>query len=514
MTARAEFDRVALRPWFFAAAMAVVACVTLMAWNWSGGLPYDATSGVWAALADDFARGEFYRAVDGPGGFGGTRYMPGFFVLHGALIRAGASAAVAGLWLTITSQVLFLGLVFLLLRRLGCSRVIAATAAGIVTSSVAWQLLSVSIKGDLLGAGLNIGGFTLAIIAIGRGRHGWLRGAGVLLGLAVCVKFTEVFALGTLVLWFGTRREWARFRDLVVPAALTIAVGVASAYRFSDGRAAEAFAVCATGGAGLGYAAKFPYWFVRVAVQDPYFLVLFGSASVLAWRAWRRRGIELPTLYFAVTAIGTVLIFVSPGTDSNHLIGLLAASVVILATQVSAGGISAKAIQWSGWVMLVAVSVTWIPGMLSVRHFLMASGRPTMDAVQEIQRRLPPGSAVTLLAENPMVPLALGARPMVLDCFSLRLVAEKSVPAREKFFTQLRGHAYSAVVLVDWSGAPVSQRWQEIERHGSAGVEHFYGDVHFPPGFLETLKAQYRLSFVAGPFVVFEPKREPAPTSP
>src|SRR5439155_54410 len=84
-----------------------VSSIVLMLWYWPGSLPQDSTSGVWTALAQDFANGILYRPTADAYGFGGTRYMPLFFVLHGTLIRLSVDPIVAGLLLTIASIVLF-----------------------------------------------------------------------------------------------------------------------------------------------------------------------------------------------------------------------------------------------------------------------------------------------------------------------------------------------------------------------------------------------------------------------
>src|SRR5438445_11881989 len=85
----------------------LVSSVALILWYWPGSLPQDNASGVWTALAQDFARGIFYRPTADAYGFGGTRYMPLFFVLHGTLIRFSLDPVVAGLVLTVASIVLF-----------------------------------------------------------------------------------------------------------------------------------------------------------------------------------------------------------------------------------------------------------------------------------------------------------------------------------------------------------------------------------------------------------------------
>ncbi|MBC7367772.1 MAG: hypothetical protein H7343_13340 [Undibacterium sp.] len=119
--------------------------------------------------------------------------------------------------------------------------------------------------------------------------------------------------------------------------------------------------------------------------------------------------------------------------------------------------------------------ITWLPGAPSVRHFFIAKGRPTLAAVHEIARRLPVGGTRRLLAENPLVPIALGQRPEVIDCFSLRLLAARAPDAGAKFWGDLQAQRYTAVILIDWSGAKGSELPAALADHTSLGVRHFYG---------------------------------------
>src|SRR2546422_4838998 len=70
--------------------------LALILWYWPGSLPQDNASGVWTALAQDLARGIFYRPTADAFGFGGTRYMPLFFALHAGLIRLSIDPVTAG----------------------------------------------------------------------------------------------------------------------------------------------------------------------------------------------------------------------------------------------------------------------------------------------------------------------------------------------------------------------------------------------------------------------------------
>src|SRR5207244_12827292 len=98
-----------------------ISSIALMAWYWPGSLPQDSSSGVWTALAQDLARGIFYRPTADAFGFGGTRYMPLFFALHAALIRLSVDPVTAGgpLALAAAGRVDAAGLAGLPARRVG-----------------------------------------------------------------------------------------------------------------------------------------------------------------------------------------------------------------------------------------------------------------------------------------------------------------------------------------------------------------------------------------------------------
>ncbi|HKF67370.1 MAG TPA: hypothetical protein VKB36_12585, partial [Vicinamibacterales bacterium] len=87
------------------AAVGFVGAIRLMWWYWPGSFFNSAASGTWTALAWDFAHGELYRPVLSPAGFGGTRYMPLLFVLHGLLIRLHLDPVHAGVLLMQVSVV-------------------------------------------------------------------------------------------------------------------------------------------------------------------------------------------------------------------------------------------------------------------------------------------------------------------------------------------------------------------------------------------------------------------------
>src|SRR2546425_230046 len=184
-----------------------ISSIVLMVWYWPGSLPQDSSSGVWVALAQDFAKGVFYRPTFDGFGFGGTRYMPLFFVLHGGLIRLALDPVTAGLILTVASLVLLDAATFLTLRELGVEASVALPLALLPHATATVQLLALQVKGDFLAAALNMAGVYLALRALRRpSAAGWLGSLLAFLG-AFLTKLTSVAGGVAVWLWlWGGRR--------------------------------------------------------------------------------------------------------------------------------------------------------------------------------------------------------------------------------------------------------------------------------------------------------------------
>ncbi len=392
-----------------------------------------------------------------------------------------------------------------LMREWGAPASLAWSCLLLLPASIAFQLLGISVKGDLLAAALSIWGLVATVVWHNRRWSPGLPLACLLFTAAILTKFTVGFAVTAMVIWLGLNSKKAQGGLLVAGTAGCTAIALIITSIASDGRFAESFAACATGGLNFEYAVRFPLWFCTVAVQDPFFLIIFMAAVGAAVRRFGREGFDLVICYFAVTTVGTLGIFISPGTDSNHLIDLLVASLVLLAVELSSGGYR-RSIAWIAGISSVAVVSTWIPGMPSVRNFLIESGRPTHALVQRIADQLPSTAKPRILAENPLVPILMGQRPEVMDCFSLRLIASQTPAIRERFMADLTAKKYTAIILTDWSGANEAAIPTALAQHTSMGAKQFYGEVHFPAGFLDHLWRNYRLSFVVKPFVIFEPR--------
>lgn len=489
---------------WLAGVMALCGSLFLILWFWRGAIPSGNTSGVWAALANDFAGGVFYRPVFNESGYGGTRYMPLFFILYGLLISFLNDPVTAGLSLSLATLV-FLDLgVYFLLRETGTPKKFAVPLTLLVHASISLQLLTLETRGDFLASAMNVWGILLALKHMRTNSWGFLTLSACCFLGAIFTKFTTIGGLAVVILylWIRDKRASAFYlTGLTAVSTLALLWGI---NELSQGKALASFQACALGGFNFDYALKTPLWFLTVIIQDPFFFVLLCLAIYLMTPVKTEQWKSFAPLYFGFTLISTFAIFSSPGTDSNHLIDMLIACILVLAFQFPKVEKFPKAYNFCFLFMIGGVLFMWIPGTLSIKDHIEPVERPTRAAIRAIAQEL--GSQTkNILSENPLVPLLMGQRPVVLDAFSLRVMAQKSPDIEADFTRKIKDHYFEAIVLLDWSGAPLDQLEDAMEKHSSLGVDRFYGEVHFPPGFLELMKKHYFLSFVKRPYVVYEP---------
>ncbi len=202
--------------------------VVLILWYWPGSLPQDNASGVWTALAQDLARGIFYRPTADVFGFGGTRYMPLFFILHASLIRLSLDPVSAGVTMTLASAALFDLGVLCVLRELGLEWSLAAPLSVLAHAAVAFQVLTLQVKGDFLAGALNLWGVYLGLRYARRPSWPWFAACTLALLGAFLTKFTTVGGAAALCAWM-VRSKRPR-------AAVALAATLGVLYRARAGR--------------------------------------------------------------------------------------------------------------------------------------------------------------------------------------------------------------------------------------------------------------------------------------
>src|ERR1700760_4479500 len=141
-----------------AAVVLLLLCGLRATTSWRHDANMDHVAGVWTTMSQDLLDGVFYRPISGPLGYGGTRYMPLFFVLHAGFWKLFSSWRVSGHLLAGGSAVMVVLGVYLMSRRFGANRALALGAASVVLAGVGGKYALLDIRADALAAALNLWG--------------------------------------------------------------------------------------------------------------------------------------------------------------------------------------------------------------------------------------------------------------------------------------------------------------------------------------------------------------------
>jgi hypothetical protein len=444
------------------------------------------TAGVWTAAAIDASKGVLYRPIESDIGYGGTRYAPLHIVLQGGLIHLGMGPVASGFLLDLVGILMVMGGLYALMRELDVERIPAAGMATFVLSAYCYATTAAGIKGDLLAAAFNLWG--LAAVARSEksdeSRRGGLVLAAVCFVLAMAAKLTSIFGIGAAAFWLICRGK--RLQALILCAiwATGIELALVITQWASGGRAIVIFRMSALGGGGLPDLLHAPKSFFDIAVhRDRWFACfwIIAAGSIVIGGKWR----SLPAILFVLTTIGTVAIFGTPGTNSNHLVDLEAAAVLVIATRLDSGRLGLAAVA-------CATAVACYGGINCLRSvpaiYRDSQHGQMMSALVASHKSAGTGP---LLSENPMLPIIDGERPYMIDSFMFRTVRIRHPEIAERFWNDLSQRHFRAVIL---DGPPT-----QASRNGNAG--------DFGPGFIDMLQRYYRPEGQHGEYWVYLPGR-------
>ncbi|MCC6797211.1 MAG: hypothetical protein IT366_18990 [Candidatus Hydrogenedentes bacterium] len=455
-------------------------------------------SGSWTALAVDVSHGILYRPVVGPMGYGGTRYMPLHFSLHGGLIALTNNAIASGAIVTLLSAIALLSGVYVLLRAYGVPRKWAACGITLALASIASQLAIVTIRGDLLPAALNVWG--LALFA--RRRNDQTVSVlfpTLLFSLAFAAKITTLFGLAACIVYLALQKKYRDGLRMILAAAVGMIAVLVAAYFASGGRIIESMRVCGSGGAGLVDILTAPFKFALFACLDLGFLPFFVATAIVLAARVSELFRELHAHAVLWTLAVTIFIFGSPGIDFNHLLDLHVACVALLTIHMAQGTRPHLATRICAAGGLLASTAIFAVCAIAVRAFPVALHDDRLAAYNAAHDGSGP-----VLSEDPWVPVMGGETPFLLDPFNLRLACAKDERVQKDLWNRIASHYFSGVVLT-----PIEDRASgQFDLHGAwLGTTH-YGGLHFPPGFIEHLYTHYEPAAHIRCYLVLRPKRE------
>jgi len=470
----------------------------LMLWYWPGSIFLREKSGVWTALAWNFAHGEFYRSSLGPNGYGGTRYMPLLFVAHGTLIRAGLDPIGTGVVLMQASVVAAAAALFVALRSTNVPARLAVPLAATVWCTVIYQQSCTDLNPDYLAAALALAGAGLALRGARPYRPLWLAGAAATCTLAGLAKVTALGFTVPIALWLWAEGRRAAAVWIAAATAAFFAGAVAIVQFASGGQFLESFRATVTGGttpSDVAHAIPKFGWELLIKPFDvaaPFAIACWCALTAARRPAW-------PHMYLLAAALLTLGIFASPGTASNHLVDLQMASTLVIGVALSRGALSSRSVApMYAALAAVLVAISWpVPGIPSVAAALEADGPRRRAVVQAIHAEFLPAGA-PYLSIDPIVPVLSNERPFLLDDFNLEQFIREGAPAGRDVERRVRRHFFHAIVLHDNGDFPHDMN--AGDPGFSDDCQKYWADQDSP--LMPLLRSAYEVRAIRKPFVI------------
>jgi hypothetical protein len=449
--------------------------------------------GVWLACANDFLHGVLYRPLFSPMGYGGTRYFPLYFILTGGFSRIFGSLETSALAIAGLAVVLLALGSYALLRRQAVSPLLSVAACTAILAPVTTQQALLHAKGDGLAAMLNVWGLLFSLNP--KWKRSWTYAAALCFTLAFASKFTSVFGVAAVVLSWTLSRRYREALELALATALGYALVLGGMYLGSQERVFAIFRACAAADSSISFMLQAPLHTVLIQLEDPVTLLFLVPAVVFGLRAFWNQKTHVIPLYFLLTALVTIVIFGSPGTELNHLIDMHVAAVLLFVLSLSR---LPEFGQIGTGLLAMSLFISCFP---SARDFHGDFLRPRFrQDAERILASLPPTAAGSepLLAENPLLILKIGKTPYLLDPFMFRVFIAKHPELGRDLWDRIKQQRFPVILLEHDPRTPEGKIW--------------YTEMHFGGEFLQDLNQNYDFSRNINEILVYLPKR-PKPIS-
>ena len=386
--------------------------------------------------------------------------MPVPIVLHGFLAELTGEYLVSGKLLSYAAMIGLLAAMFVLLRRKRCPVAIALALPALILTTQTGLAAGMDIRGDALPLLLQVLAVGIVVGHRPAGAHRRRRGAG---GDRAPVE--DQRGLGT-----------GRDRDLARRARSEAAGGVPRGLRgiagslvllftiLTQGRMLENVLGLSTSGiTGLRTVLLMPYRFVHLIVDVAATAwAVVPLVALAGWISLRRRSASIYVLSLVCALVVTLVVLIDAGTGWNQLIDLVVLSALVIGELVAgvrddSSGLDRDAGRTVG--SIVALALLWV----TLTGFVVTLVPPAVETARaEVTYDAEPlglgDTRISVLSEDPYVPISLGQTPVVLDPFMLPRLADKYPDAIPDLIERIEAHEFDVVVLVQ-PLEPVDRAW-------------------------------------------------------
>jgi hypothetical protein len=454
----------------------------------------DHVSGARIALARSAQEGVLYPELFDGGRYGGTRFMPLPFVVHGLVAGITDEYLLSGKLLAYAATLGLLATMVVALRMVRCPTPLQILLPALVLTTPTALSASMNLRADVLPLVLQL----LALVLVSGGeRTSTVIVAGVLAALALFTKTSALWAPLAIVVWLLFRGRgrlgWFIASYVGSSVALLLAFMVAS-----DGRIVENVLGLAASGVDAESIVLAPYRLIHLLVSDatPAWAIL-PLAGVVVWLASIERRASIYAVGLAFALLVLLVVLTDVGTGWNQLIDVVVLAAIV--TGELAGRVDAPTRTDGGrhrlGAVIVGVALLWI-STVGLVVTLVPDVRATIGG--ELDSRAIPleglaDADTAILSEDPYVPVSLGQRPVVLDPFMLLRLGRDRPEAVQELIARIRSQEFELVVLVE-PLEPLNRSW--------------WNEEHFGPDVVGAIDQAYRFAGRVEGYYLYEPRVE------
>jgi hypothetical protein len=458
-------------------------------------------SGAWMALAQYARDGTLYPPLYDGERFGGTRFMPLQFLLHGGLAEATGEYLVSGKLLVAAVALALLGTTFVALRGMGVPGWLGIALLGLLVTTHSGLSATTSIRGDALPAALQLG----AVLVVARwGSRRAAAVAGVLCAAALLAKISAIWALAAILVWL-LLRDRGRLPSFAAAFAAPAAAALVLVELLSDGRFSDNVLGLA------GSAIEGPGSTLSLLTTKPLTLLDSDAAAIsivlpLALTdlvlTIRARKIGLEHLAFAASAVVTLALMADIGAVSNHLVDFEVLTVLLVGHLYAVHGRLPAA--GPAVAVVVPLAVLWAATstyLVDMHGDVRAAARvaigrgSTPSSIDLVERLVPKGSS--LLAEDPTIEVTRDRHPTVLDPFMLLRILREHPEWEADLVRRIDAREFDDVVLLT----------DHVAADGSIDVEHpRWRREHFGQPVVAAIARNYAFRSFARAYAVYTPR--------
>ncbi len=429
-------------------------------------------SGSWAALAVDFSNGILYRPIFHEGiGTGGTRWMPLYFVLHGAMIKITGNTIYTGLVLSFLSSGLLIAAIVLILKHYKIKPLISVIIIALLLSSNTLITAMTAVRGDILAASLNIWGLYYAVTSDNKPVRIIL--SCLFFSLTIITKITSIFGIATVVIWLLYNNSKKNALNYFGIFSLITILFLIVIQLVSSGRFISIFTLCAQGGTTITDVIKLPFKFIRYSANtDQGSLIILTFALTILINKGSGILRSRHATYLALTLAFTLVIFASAGTGENHLIDLHIASVLVIAASIHEYEINTALVIKCSFIVII---FSCLLNSIFLSHDM--NKKPLLTSMKETAILI--DKSDSLISENPWLPIIMKRDVYILDPWMFRVIDREKLVLFVSFYQRLDKGQFDCVVFDKNPLDPWIPKWFDYSHFGRNFLNHVFNHYKF-----------------------------------